>query len=96
METFEYLILSRSLERIIAALLGGAAIFWAYRIFLSLPNVSAVEGFNNIWFKIGAGTIFLIFGAYIVLAVLKKVTYEKGIIAESYSGIGDNKRGNGL
>ncbi len=103
METFDYVVISRSVERIIATLLGGGAIYWGYRIFLSLPNFSHIDdnfkfkkylSFNSI--KIAAGTLFLIFGAYIALAtVLKTVSYNEkdaGVISDRpFGDTGNNE-----
>lgn len=84
METIDILILTRSLERIVAALLGGGAIYMGFKVFISLPYISNME--DNFKFrkylsfhlvKIGIGSVFAVFGAYIVLAtVLSKVNYE--------------------
>ncbi len=92
------LILTRSLERIIAALLGGGAIYMGYKIFVSLPNISAME--DNFKFKkhlsfhlvkIGLGLVFTVFGAYIVLAtVLSKVNYQDlANEGKIYTGLSD-------
>ena len=74
METIEMLMLARSAERIIALLLGGVAIYLAFRLFLNLPNVNSTDDnfkfktyFSYHIIKIGMGTLFMMFGATIVL-----------------------------
>ena len=74
METIEMLMLARSAERIVALLLGGAAIYLAFKLFLNLPNVNSIDDnfkfktyFSYHIIKIGMGAMFMMFGATIVL-----------------------------
>ena len=98
MESIDVLIVTRSFERIVASLLGGGAIYLGFQIFKSLPNIISIDDnykfrqyilFNRI--KILAGAVFMILGAYIVLAmIVKDVTYQNQTTSggEAYSGVG--------
>ncbi len=96
METVEILMLTRSIERIIAILLGGAAIYMAFRLFLNLPNVNATDDnfkfrtyFSYHFLKIAMGAVFMMFGATIVLfSFFKAPKYSDQGQNIEYSGMG--------
>lgn len=69
-------ILLRGLERIVAVIVGGVAVYLGYRLFLAIPDQSAVGGAELslskdrrlVLTRIGPGVFFALFGAAIVVA----------------------------
>jgi hypothetical protein len=76
----------RGLERILAVLIGGLAIYLGYRLFARIPDNRDAEGkFTfpggfSIWIaRVGPGVFFALFGAAVVgLSFHYAVTYENG------------------
>ncbi|MCB9267641.1 MAG: hypothetical protein H6558_21670 [Lewinellaceae bacterium] len=97
MEALEILIFTRSLERIAATLIGGGAIYMAYKLFLHLPDVGGVQ--DNFRFrqylsfhivKIGMGAVFMMFGALIILFSFFKAPALRDMENRvDYSGFGN-------
>lgn len=86
-------IFARSLERIVAVLLGGLAVYYGYRLFLVVPVEThsdgkiLLPGLSVTLVKAGPGLFFAAFGAIVVITSLMrpiKVTPE-----ESYQGVTD-------
>lgn len=65
-----------SLERIVAVLLGGLAVYYGFRLFLALPTELRADGKINlpgmavVFSKAGPGLFFAAFGALVILASL--------------------------
>ena len=78
MDELVALIITRSLERIAAVLLGGGTIFMAYKLFAHLPHIADTDNFrfkNYVtlhFFKIALGALFLMFGGYIIQTSLSE------------------------
>src|SRR5260221_5763848 len=93
----------RSLERILAVMVGGFTVYLGYRLFLQIPNrtdsqgkVILPGGISIYMTRIGPGCFFALFGAIVLgLSFKNAVTYSKGLPGDStnahrsteYSGI---------
>lgn len=73
-------ILLRTIERLIAVLIGGLSIVLGYRLFLRVPERREAEGQFKLWdvsiimSRIGPGAFFALFGAAVVgLSIVKGV-----------------------
>lgn len=83
-----------SLERIVAVLLGGLAVYYGFRLFQVLPTETQSDGkiklpgMSVILAKAGPGLFFVAFGALVILASLFRPIQVAGSGIE-YSGIAD-------
>jgi len=81
-----------SLERIVAVLLGGLAVYYGFRLFLVLPTETQSDGkiklpgMSVVLAKAGPGLFFVAFGALVILASLFRPIHVVGSEVE-YSGI---------
>lgn len=81
-----------SLERIVAVLLGGLAVYYGFRLFLVLPMVTQSDGkiilpgMSVVLAKAGPGLFFVAFGALVILASLFRPIQVAGSGIE-YAGI---------
>lgn len=81
-----------SLERIVAVLLGGLAVYYGFRLFLVLPTQTQSDGkiklpgMSVVLAKAGPGLFFVAFGALVILASLFRPIHVVGSEVE-YSGI---------
>ena len=81
-----YPVLMRSIERIVSVVIGGFAIYFGYRLFLSLPEQVPgsgrfkLPGGTSLYLtRVGPGVFFSLFGTVLVsLALLSPVNVEYG------------------
>jgi hypothetical protein len=82
------------LERIVAVLLGGLAVFYGYKLFLTLPTKTEsngeirLPGMSVMLAKAGPGLFFVAFGALVIITSLfRPVAIKNGDI--DYSGVAE-------
>jgi hypothetical protein len=89
-------VLLRAIERILAVVIGGLAIYFGYRLFLAVPDqradgraeLSLAKDKRLLLTRIGPGTFFALFGTSVVLASYYfPVTTGEG----GYSGFGSER-----
>lgn len=93
-------ILFREIERIIAVLIGGAAIYLGYRLFLNVPNERDSEGriklpgdISIFLTRVGPGVFFALFGTIVIAASFYfTVTVQTSNGTNVYSGFGEQPR----
>lgn len=87
---------ARAVERIVAVLLGGLAVYYGFRLFLVLPLETQSDGkirlpgMSVVLSKAGPGLFFLAFGSLVILASLFRTVriYPDGAIGQyQYQGI---------
>jgi hypothetical protein len=82
----DHLIAMRFAERFLAVIIGGLAIYFGYRLFLSLPQSTDAEGrFKLPWntsivlSRVGPGVFFALFGSLIVgCSFFRSIQYREG------------------
>lgn len=87
---------ARAVERIVAVLLGGLAVYYGFRLFLVLPLETQSDGkirlpgMSVVLSRAGPGLFFLAFGSLVILASLFRTVriYPDGLVAQyQYEGI---------
>lgn len=88
--------LLRAMERIIAVVIGGLAIYFGYRLFLSIPDqradgraeLSLAKDRRLLVSRIGPGTFFALFGTAVVIASYAFPVAISTPDGTDYSGVG--------
>jgi len=86
-------IILRSIERIVAVIIGGLSIYLGYRLFLAIPERHESEGkvllpggISIYMTRIGPGAFFALFGAIVVaISFHQAITYREGPYKEVMS-----------
>lgn len=85
-------IIIRGFERVVAVLIGGAAIYFGYRLFTLLPLRSrsdgeiTLPGASVVLSKVGPGVFFALFGSYILYSSIAYPVTIEGLLGTQYSG----------
>ena len=90
------LALIRTIERVLAVMIGGLLVYFGYRLFLAIPGQSA-DGTAELSFskdrrllltRIGPGTFFALFGTTVLVASFASPIKWTGPDGEAFSGFG--------